>query len=44
MNNSLQVKINKERLENLDTKGEIKPGAVITARCIVEEYEDKYSL
>ncbi len=43
-NDTLQVKLSKEQLEQIDEKEEIKPGAVITAKGMIDEYKGQYNL
>lgn len=40
----LNVKVAKDRLEKVDNKEEIKPGAVISVRGFIKEYEGDYTL
>lgn len=41
---SMQIKMNKEQLKKIDEKEEIKPGAVVVVKGVVEEYKGDYSL
>ena len=43
-NRTLQVKLTKKQLDKIDEKEEIKPGAVITARGMIDEYKGQYNL
>lgn len=41
---TLQIKVEKEKLAKIDEKEEIKPGAVVIVKGVVDEYEGEYSL